>query len=412
MMNKVLQGLIRKEDKYDIKYRINRYHDKEERILHSVAVLETDSQGEPRKVIGVVRDITEQELAQKQMRYYAEHDNLTGLYNRWFFEKKLDEIAKAAGSVGIIMCDIDGLKLINDTLGQDEGDRYLSDFSQILIKSCPAQGIVARIGGDEFAIILQNTIKEKMDEVYRLIKNNVEQFNSNKKPMLLSISMGMGFQEVCNTESINKVLKDAEEKMNFHKLLQGQSNRSKTVDILMKTLEARDYITEGHSDRLQNIMEQISHKAGVSDFGKGKLTLFARFHDIGKVGIPDAILFKPAKLDKAEYEEMKKHSEIGYRIAQASPDLTHISDLILKHHEWWNGQGYPLGLAGEEIPLECRILSIADAYDSMSNDRPYRKAMPYEDRISELRRFSGIQFDPNLVNIFLDILQKLGDEAW
>ena len=99
------------------------------------------------------------------------------------------------------------------------------------------------------------------------------------------------------------------------------------------------------------------------------------FHDIGKVGIPDRILFKPGRLTDEEYKEMKRHSEIGHRIAQSAPDLQPIADYILRHHEWWNGGGYPLGLSGENIPLECRILAIADAYDAMTSDRPYRKAM-------------------------------------
>lgn len=409
LKDEALSNLIRNDEKYDVKFRITRDNDGEERVVHSHALLERNSQGVPQKVIGVLRDITEQEMTEKQIRYYAEHDVMTGLYNRWFYEQEISKISSLTESAGIIMCDIDGLKLINDTQGQLTGDQYLISFAKILKESCLDKGIVARIGGDEFAIILKNINEEKMDEIYHLIKSGVEQLNKNKQSLLLSISIGMSFCKSCDQESIVKTLKEAEEQMNFHKLLQGQSNRGKTVDILMKTLEARDYITEGHSDRLQQMMSEICQKVKLKDFEKGRLTLFAHFHDIGKVGIPDSILFKPGKLDKEEYEEMKKHCEIGYRIANASPDLAHISDLILKHHEWWNGKGYPLGIAGEEIPLECRILAIADAYDSMSNDRPYRKAMPYAERIDELRRFSGIQFDPNLVTIFIDLLQESGE---
>ena len=134
------------------------------------------------------------------------------------------------------------------------------------------------------------------------------------------------------------------------------------------------------------------------------LGLLARFHDLGKVGIPDNILNKPGKLTDEEFDRMRKHSEMGYRIAQSVPDLAPIADLILKHHEWWDGRGYPLGLAGESIPLSCRILFIADAYDAMTEDRPYRKAMDRGEAIEELQRCAGTQFDPDLVADFIDLL--------
>ena len=136
------------------------------------------------------------------------------------------------------------------------------------------------------------------------------------------------------------------------------------------------------------------------------MKLFAKFHDIGKVGISDAILFKPGALDEVEREEMRRHSEIGYRIALSSVDLLHIAEWILRHHEWWDGSGYPIGLVGSDIPLECRILSIVDAYDAMTSDRPYRKAMSAAKAIAELRKFAGIQFDPDLLEPFCRVLQR------
>lgn len=129
----------------------------------------------------------------------------------------------------------------------------------------------------------------------------------------------------------------------------------------------------------------------------------AEHHDIGKAGIPDRILFKPGPLTQEETAIMRRHCEIGHRMALSNPELAPIADWILKHHEWWNGKGYPLGLKGEEIPLECRILAIADAYEAMVSDRPYRKALSREDAISEIKRWAGIQFDPNLVKRFLEI---------
>ena len=153
------------------------------------------------------------------------------------------------------------------------------------------------------------------------------------------------------------------------KLHSSQSTRSAIVQTLMKALEARDYITEGHADRLQELVAIVALSLGLPERSIGDLRLLAQFHDIGKVGIPDRILFKKGSLTNQEFAEMKQHCEIGHRIALSAPDLVPIADWILKHHEWWNGKGYPLGLKGEEIPLECRILAIADAYDAMTSDQ-------------------------------------------
>lgn len=174
----------------------------------------------------------------------------------------------------------------------------------------------------------------------------------------------------------------------------------------MKMLEARDFITEGHGDRLQALASKLAESIGMSDNEIKDMSLLGQFHDIGKVGISDAILFKPGKLNEEEALEMRRHTEIGYRIALSSPDLMHISDWIFKHHEWWNGEGYPFGLKGEDIPIQCRIVAIVDAYDAMTNDRPYRKALEKKTAVAELKRCAGIQFDPILVDKFIDILNK------
>jgi len=136
------------------------------------------------------------------------------------------------------------------------------------------------------------------------------------------------------------------------------------------------------------------------------LRLLAQFHDIGKVGVPDSILFKAGPLNAEETIDMRQHCIIGQRIAILAPDLVPIADWVLKHHEWWNGEGYPLGLKGEEIPLECRILAIVDAYDAMISDRPYRKALTHAEAMKELMKCSGTQFDPQLVQKFVQLLDK------
>ena len=146
----------------------------------------------------------------------------------------------------------------------------------------------------------------------------------------------------------------------------------------------------------------IAEALGLSSVRIEDLRLFAKYHDIGIIAIKDEILFKSGPLNYEEMEQMRNHSVIGYRIAQAIPDLFAVADWILKHHERWDGQGYPLRLKGQEIPLECRILAIADAYDAMINDRPYRKAMSHQQAMAELHNASGEQFEPSLLELFED----------
>jgi HD-GYP domain-containing protein (c-di-GMP phosphodiesterase class II) len=172
----------------------------------------------------------------------------------------------------------------------------------------------------------------------------------------------------------------------------------------MKALGERDYITEGHGKRLTRLCEKVGEGKDLNSAQIDNIKLLAQVHDLGKVGIPDNILFKKGKLTEEEWEIMRQHPEKGYRIASSSPDLFGIADLILKHHEKWDGTGYPLGLKGNDIPVECRILAIVDAFDAMTNDRPYSKAKTRKEAIDELLRCSGTQFDPELISIFLKVL--------
>jgi response regulator RpfG family c-di-GMP phosphodiesterase len=163
----------------------------------------------------------------------------------------------------------------------------------------------------------------------------------------------------------------------------------------------------GHADRLQNLAGSLAAAIGLPEHKIADIRLFAQFHDIGKVGIPDRILFKEAPLNEEERLEMNRHCEIGHRIALSAPDLVPLADWILKHHEWWDGQGYPFGLKGKDIPLECRILALADAYDAMTSNRPYRSALTHTAAILELQKYAGTQFDPTLVEQFIDVLETI-----
>ena len=347
------------------------------------------------------RDVTERKYIEEKMHYLSYHDVLTGLYNRTYFEEEMlrrDNAGEA--EIGLIIFDLDGLKLVNDSFGHEQGDELLVRTAE-LIRGCFAESdLVARIGGDEIAVLMSRTSPERIEAAMAQVYAAVEQAQQQPQRIPISLSAGSAFRSDASV-SMRELFREADNKMYRGKLHRSQSTRSAIVQTVMTLLEARDFITEGHADRLQEMLIRLARAAGLPESRMTDLRLLAQFHDIGKVGIPDRILLKPGALTPEETIEMRRHCEIGHRIAQSSPDLLPVADWVLKHQEWWNGEGYPLGLAGERIPIECRILSIADAYDAMTSDRPYRKAMSHEAAVAELRRCAGSQFDPALVELFI-----------
>lgn len=344
---------------------------------------------------------TEQEMA-----YMSLHDRLTGLYNRVYFEEEIQRLNYSRlYPISIISADIDGLKLINDTMGHSTGDDLLRSFAEILKANMRSSDVVSRFGGDEFAAILVSTDRPTAERVIERIRKAVARYNESRSGPFLSFSMGVATSN--NGESsLLDCLKLADDLMYRDKLSRSNSVRSQMVNTLLLTLAEKDHISGGHASRLQEMAIKLGKRMGLNSDQLVDLSLFAQVHDLGKVGIPDRILFKPGKLTEEEWAIMKLHPEKGYRIAVSSPDLSTVADLILKHHERWDGKGYPLGLEKTEIPIECRILSIVDAYDTMTNDRPYCKARSHSEALKEIERCAGTQFDPKIVEEFLKMLQE------
>lgn len=363
---------------------------------------ETDSQGSFLRTHCVIQNITERKLNERRLEYLSTHDALTGLYNRYYFEQVMNTL-ELTRHPAIIICDVDGLKLINDTLGHAAGDETLKAAGQILETVLGGSGITARIGGDEFAIILFEGNREEVESLINAIRVDAIHYTLRENSVHLSLSVGYAFGDE-NTVNAFDLYKEADNQMYREKLHRSQSTRSVLVQTAMRMLAPRDYIADGHADRLQALVLRLGRAVRLPEKALADMRLLAQFHDIGKVGIAETILFKPGPLTAEEWREIRRHCEIGHRIASSAPELTHIADCILKHHEWWDGSGYPLNLKGLAIPLECRILSIADAYDAMTSDRSYRKALSSEQALQEIERCSGSQFDPELVSKFIEIM--------
>lgn len=358
-----------------------------------------DENGNVIAIEGLIIDITKQKQREEHIRYLNDHDQLTGLYNRKYFEEAIERIDNEKNlPISIIIGDINGLKLVNEAYGTDKGDELLKSVANILQAHSKAGDILTRIGGDEFALILPRTSYQDAQEYIKEIEKACNEYSN------LSLSLGCATKKA-KYELISNTIKDAEDNMLLNKLLQSHSFHSNLIASLKATLYAKSQETEEHAQRLIKYSRLIGKELDLPDTTLNELELLCTLHDIGKIGIDDSILKKAGPLTYEEWEEMKRHPEIGYRIAMASPELRSIANYILCHHERWDGTGYPQGLKAEEIPLNSRIIAVIDAFDAMTNERCYQSKKSFAEAIQELRKCAGTQFDPNIVEIFIDILK-------
>jgi len=378
--------------------------DGKEIYTEAVKVPVIDKNNETVGVVGLILDITEKKEAEEKLKYLTFTDTLTGLYNRTYFEEKVKELlCEEYLPVGVIMGDANGLKLVNDTLGHNEGDELLKLIAQVLRDVCNEGELIFRTGGDEYVILIPNSSDYECENI---IKNIIKRCKFYKHG-LINVSISLGAAITNNSDnSIYNALKEAEDKVYRQKLLQKSSFNSSMMYSLQIGLQTKSLETEEHTERVVNhslgIGERLSLPMSVMD----ELTIVAKLHDIGKIGINEDLLLKAGNLTEDEFEIVKTHTEKGYRIVKASDQLDNVAKGVLTHHERWDGKGYPLKLSGEGIPLIARIVSVADSYDTMINNNLYKKTLSKEDAIKELQRCSGKQFDPDIVKVFIEYLEE------
>ncbi len=348
--------------------------------------------------MSVALDISDLKQKENELRYTSYHDSLTGLYNRKYYEKTITTIDVPENyPIAIVMADINGLKLINDAFGHTIGDNQIVAATNLIQQYCHNTDLVARIGGDEFVIIMTKTSVEKVEAFVDTI--SVIAPNINVESINLSMSFGYAIKSN-NNQDIQSIYQSAEDAMYRSKLLEIPSMRSGAIETILQTLYEKDRDSELHSRNVSHISEKLATACKMTSQQIAEIKTVGLLHDIGKIIIPTNIIVKKGSLTDEEYRLIKGHPEIGYRILNSSQATRELSKYVLYHHERWDGLGYPRGIKMNDIPIQSRIIAIADAVDAMTNERSYRKVFTKEQALQEIIRNAGTQFDPEIVKVF------------
>ena len=352
----------------------------------------------------MVEDITERKQKQEEILYLSYYDQLTGLYNRRFYEEELKRLDTPRNlPITLVMADLNGLKLTNDAFGHTVGDQLLIKFAEIIKRVCRTDDIVARIGGDEFVILLPKTDSKDAEEIIERINHTISSERINH--IVCSASFGFDTKRKV-TEDIQKIFIYAEDQMYKHKLYESTTIRNETLEIIVKALYEKNEKEQAHCERVSQLCEEIGKALRMKTEDLSELRRAGLLHDIGLIGIDDNLLNKSGGLTISETESIMRHPEIGYQILRSMNQFTPIAEFILYHHERVDGQGYPRKLKGNEIPLQSKIISIADAYDAMTNERSYKKVYSKSEAIEEIRNNAGTQFDNSIAATFIEKVLK------
>lgn len=359
------------------------------------------------EVVGVSRNIEERKNTEKKVLYLSYHDQLTGLFNRRFYEEELRRLDTSRNlPITLVLADVNGLKLTNDAFGHLVGDELLIRTAQIFERECRSGDIIARIGGDEFIILLTRTGREETDHIIGRIKKSLaaERFGN----MVLSVSFGYATKQTPD-QDMESIFIEAENMMYRRKLNESSSMRNETIKIITQALYSKSKIEEEHNRRVGKLCGEIAKAMEMSEEAVNEMITAGSLHDIGKIGMDEKMLDKLGPFTEEEWTEYKRHPEKGYQILKASSEFSQVAQYVLCHHERMDGHGYPRGISGEDIPIQARILSLADSYDSMMNPRGCQEAMDENSIVNKIIEETGTHFDQAVVRAFVE---KVLNKPW
>ncbi|GEM_PF-6710360 len=345
-------------------------------------------------------DVGASQPSDPEMTRQEHIDLLTGLPSRHFFREELIRSDSEENlPLTIAFCDVNKLKLLNDAMGYAVGDRLLKSVAAILLQSGRPEDVVARIANDEFALILPKTDEATAVKILERMKDQIlhDPFN----PLMISVAFGSRTKHH-RTEKMTDVSHQAQQELMREKTASKTSLVGNTVVKILMALFERNRFEREHSKSVGILCEKIGNYLGLLPKEIHRLKIAGMMHDIGKITIDEAVLHKKGKLTRIEWAKIKNHAEAGYQILSSTAKFAGIAETVQQHHEKWDGTGYPCRLQGEAIFLDARILAVAEAYDALTSIRSYRLQLSKEAAFAEIRRCSGTQFDPKIVQIFIE----------
>ena len=359
--------------------------------------------GEITGAVVTFMDISERKQKEAEIQYLNCYDTLTGLHNRRCFEDNRAKIDNPDNlPLSVIFADINGLKMTNDIFGHRAGDELIKKSSEILLQVCRQNDVVARVGGDEFIILLPNTTKENAEKILARIKSGFA--DARVKAIKSSIALGLDTKRSPD-QLLDEIMANAENAMYMDKTMNRKSINKEIIGTIIETLHTRNPKEKQHSVDVSELCSKLGTALHLSDTEVSKLSRAGYLHDIGKIVLDEAVLNKET-LSADEREKMQQHSVVGYRILNLFDDTLDLAEYVYGHHERWDGKGYPRGLKGEQIPLLSRIIAVTETYDRVLN----RGDFPLKDRkqaaLDVIKNGSGTQFDPQIAELFVQIIEK------
>lgn len=357
-------------------------------------------------IIGAVvtfMDVRERKQKEAEIQYLNCYDTLTGLHNRRCFEENRAKIDTPDNlPLSVIFADINGLKMTNDIFGHSAGDELIKKSSEILQQVCRQNDVVARVGGDEFIILLPNTSGENAERILSRIQS--EFTAARVQAIKCSISLGLDTKRGPD-QSLDEIMANAENAMYKDKTMNRKSINKEIINAIIETLHARNPGEKQHSIKVSELCSNMGSILNLGEAEISKLSRAGYLHDIGKIVLNESILNKDSLMDE-ELEKIHLHSVVGYRILNLFDDTMDLAEYVYGHHERWDGSGYPRGLKGEQIPLISRIISITETYDRVLN----RGELTLKDRklaaIDVIKNGAGTQFDPQVGKLFVQMIEK------